>query len=191
MFSREVSVTWQLDRKCYGNWIWGTLKGEGGNYNLTGTRLQRHSLSFYLEIRWRNEEAINSTRNRIYSLNVFYFLLYRSRFVLLVSELIYYVNACKRRLEIRLRSQAIRVYKYTKIQVSRFQRNYIVAKDAKSYLHGTSFQSSPKIIQWKFTTPDHRRFAIKFRFLFFSTTQFQSNQRFLGLESRGHVSEKL
>ena len=30
-----------------------------------------------LEIRSRNEEAINSTRNRNYSLKVFYFLLYR------------------------------------------------------------------------------------------------------------------
>ena len=32
-----------------------------------------------LEIRSRNEEAINSTRNRIYSLKVFYFLLHRGR----------------------------------------------------------------------------------------------------------------
>ena len=31
----------------------------------------------YLEIRSRNEEAINSTQNMIYSLKVFYFLLYR------------------------------------------------------------------------------------------------------------------
>ena len=30
-----------------------------------------------LEIRSRNKEAINSTRNRIYSLRAFYFLLYR------------------------------------------------------------------------------------------------------------------
>ena len=35
-----------------------------------------------LEIRSRNEEAINSTRNRIYSLKVFYFLLYRRRYLL-------------------------------------------------------------------------------------------------------------
>ena len=41
-----------------------------------------------LEIRSRNEEAINSTRNRIYSLKVFYFLFYRRRYFLLVSELI-------------------------------------------------------------------------------------------------------
>ena len=41
-----------------------------------------------LEIRSRNEEAINSTRNSIYSLRVLYFLLYRRRHFLFVSELI-------------------------------------------------------------------------------------------------------
>ena len=41
-----------------------------------------------LEIRSRNEEAINSTRNMLYSLKVFYFLLYRRRYFLFVSELI-------------------------------------------------------------------------------------------------------
>ena len=34
----------------------------------------------YLEIRSRNDEAINSTRNMINSLKVFYFLLYRRRY---------------------------------------------------------------------------------------------------------------
>ena len=37
------------------------------------------SLICLAEIRSRNEEAISSTRNRIYSLKVFYFLLYRGR----------------------------------------------------------------------------------------------------------------
>ena len=41
-----------------------------------------------LEIRSINEEAINSSLNRIYSLKVFYFLFYRRRYILLVSELI-------------------------------------------------------------------------------------------------------
>ena len=51
----------------------------------------------------------------------------------------------------------------------RFQRRYIIARDQKSDLHGTSFPSWPKInrmlltrgicIQWKFTTPDHLSFA--------------------------------
>ena len=35
--------------------------------------------------------------------------------------------------------------KYTKIQGPRFQRNNIIARDPKSDLHGTSFQSLPKI----------------------------------------------
>ena len=122
----------------------------------------------YLEIRSRNEWAINSTRNRIYSLKVFYFLLYRRRYFLFVSELIDLVRVLATTGK-RLRSQAIRVYKCTKIQGPRFQRNYIIASDQKSDLHGTSFQSSPKInymlitrlicIQWKFTTPDHRSFV--------------------------------
>ena len=109
----------------------------------TRTWLQRHSVSLFLEIRSTNEGAINSARNRIYSPKVFYFLVYRRRYFLLVSELIQYVF--QRRPEIRLQSQAIRVYKYTKIQGPRFQRNYIIARDQKSYLQGTSFQSSPKI----------------------------------------------
>ena len=43
-----------------------------------------------LEIRLRNE-AINSTRNRIYSLKGFYFPLYRHRYFLFVSALILYM----------------------------------------------------------------------------------------------------
>ena len=55
----------------------------------TRTRLQRHSASLaWRLIRSRNERAINSTQNRIYSLKVFYFILYRRRYFLFVSELI-------------------------------------------------------------------------------------------------------
>ena len=39
----------------------------------------------------------------------------------------------------------IHVYKYTEIQGPRFQRNYIIARDQESDLHGTSFESSLKI----------------------------------------------
>ena len=46
---------------------------------------------------------------------------------------------------ISLRSQAIREYKYKKIQGPRFQRNYIIVRDKKVIKNGTSFQSSPKI----------------------------------------------
>ena len=55
---------------------------------VTRTNLQRHSGLAYLEIGSGNEEAINFTRNMIYSLKVFYFLLYGSRHFLFVSELI-------------------------------------------------------------------------------------------------------
>ena len=41
----------------------------------------------YFKIRSRNEEGINSTRNRIYSLKLFYILLYRRRYFLFASEL--------------------------------------------------------------------------------------------------------
>ena len=56
-----------------------------------------------------------------------------------------------------------------KLQGPRFQRNYIIARYQESDLHGTSFQSSPKInrtlitraicIQWTFSTPDHCNFS--------------------------------
>ena len=95
---------------------------------LTATRMrsQRHAGLACLEIRSRNEEAINSTRNMIYSLKVFYFLLYHRRYFLFVSQLIQYT--CQQLPKIPLRQQAIRVYKYTKIQGPRFQRNYIIAR---------------------------------------------------------------
>ena len=41
-----------------------------------------------LEIRSRNEESINPRRNRIYSLKIFYSLVYRRRYFLFVSKLI-------------------------------------------------------------------------------------------------------
>ena len=47
----------------------------------------------------------------------------------------------------------LRVYKYTKIQGPRFQRNYIIARDQKSDLHGMSIQSSPKISRMLITRP--------------------------------------
>ena len=87
----------------------------------------------------------------ISSLKVFYFLFYRRRYFLSVSELIQY--ACQRRPEIHLRSQAMRENKYTEIQGPRFQRNHIIARDQKSHLHGTPFQSSPKINRMLITRP--------------------------------------
>ena len=70
-----------------------TFEGGGGACMVGDLRKRKNALTAacrlaYLEIRSRNEEAINSTRNRIYSLKVFYFLLYRRRYFLFVSELI-------------------------------------------------------------------------------------------------------
>ena len=69
----------------------------------------------------------------------------------------------------------LRVYKYTKIEGPRFQRNYIIARDQNSDLHGTSFQSSPKInrmlniIKVVYNTRPSQ--FCQLRFLLFSTTQ--------------------
>ena len=37
------------------------------------------------------------------------------------------------------------MYKHTKIEGPRFERNYIIAEEQKSDEHGASFQSLPKI----------------------------------------------
>ena len=105
--------------------------------------LQRRLSLACSEIRSRNDEAINCTRNRIYSLKVFHSLPLDIYF-LFFSELIQYARqrlpeyVCGRRLYAG-------TDKYTKIQGPRFQKNYIFARDQKGDLHGTSFQSSPKI----------------------------------------------
>ena len=96
------------------------------------------------------------------------------------------------------------VYKYMKIQGPRFQRNYIIARDQKSDLHGTSFQSSPKINRMLITRPfayseslQHLTIAVLLiKILIFirplsSVHLFQSNQRFQVIEFVDqHVSEK-
>ena len=57
-------------------WVWVQC----ANFLVTNNNALTAAFSLaFLEIRSRNEEAINSTRNRIYSLKVFYFLLYRYR----------------------------------------------------------------------------------------------------------------
>ena len=66
----------------------------------------------------------------------------------------YYYYIIKEWLEICLRLQAIHMYKYTKLQGPRFQRNYIIARDQKSDLHDMSLQSSLKINHIS-TSQDH------------------------------------
>ena len=107
-----------------------------------------------------------------------------------------------------LGSPAIRVYiKYTKIQGPRFQRNYIIARDQKSDLHGMSFQSWPKINRILIKRPiniayneslQHPTISVLlikiliFFQLFSSVNLFQSNQYLEAIEFVDQqVSEKL
>ena len=101
-----------------------------------------------------------------------------------------------------LRSQALRVYKYAKIQRPRFLRNSIMARYRKSDLHGTSFQSCiaenkshahPKthLHTVKTITILLIQILIFFRPLS-SVHLLQSNQRFQAIEFEDrHISEKL
>ena len=155
-----------------------------------------------LEIRSRKKKAINSTRNSIYSLKVFYFLLYRRRYSLFLNYLSTRVSddmkyVCGHRLYACI--------KYTKIQGPRFQTNYISAIDQKSDLHGTSFQSSPKInrmrITWRFAynkSLQHPTIAVLLiKILTFfrplsSVHLLRNDQSFQAMEFVDqHVSEKL
>ena len=125
-----------------------------------------------LGIRSRNEEAINSTRNRIYTCErVFtsYFIdvEYSSGYLLFIcfwTDLVCVLATTGNTSAFA----SFHLYKYMKIQGRQFQRNYIVHHCQRSKGWFT-FQSSPKItrmlitkaicIQWKFTSPDHRSFA--------------------------------
>ena len=99
----------------------------------------------------------------------------------------------------------IHVYKYTEIQGPRFQRNKVIARDQKSDLHGTSFQSARKINRMLITRSfayneslQHPTIAVLLiKILIFfrplsSVHLLQSNQRFQAIEFVDrHVSEKL
>ena len=99
--------------------------------------------------------------------------------------------------------------KYTKNQGPRFQRNYIIARDQKSDLHGISFQSWPKINRILIKRPINNYFAyneslqhptisvLLIKILIFfqllsSVNLFQSNQYLEAIEFVDQqVSEKL
>ena len=102
-----------------------------------------------------------------YSLMIFYFLLYRRRYFLFVSELTYMRVSDDQKY---LRSSSLYACRSTRKFKGLDSRGItsLFARYRKSDLYGTSFQS-PKItrvlitglicIQWKFTTPDHGNFA--------------------------------
>ena len=160
------SERWKQKRKRNGNiwllrWCVCGVGGGGGLWWVIWAKNKNALTAAYslprLEIRSRNEEAINSTRNRIYSLKVFYFLLYRRRVFLRMFTFYLFLNwfgtRGQRRQEIRLWSHPTQVYKNTKIQRPWLQRNYIIARDQKSDLHATSFQLLPKINRVLITRP--------------------------------------
>ena len=89
----HTSLEWRENLK--------TALSKRENHSTNKSALTAASPLACLEISSRNEEAINSTRNMIYSLKVFYFLLYRRPYFLnwfntLVSDDRKYV--CSRRL---------------------------------------------------------------------------------------------
>ena len=158
-------------------------------YDKTRTPLQRHSALALLGVRPRNEETINnSARNRIYSLNVFY--LFLNWFSMLVS------------MEKRLRPQAIRMYKYTKIpeKLHHCQRS-------KIYFHGTYIisiiaenKSHPHHVQKPFAYNESLQHptipVLLIKISFFgplsSVHLFRSNRRFQVIKfADWHISEKL
>ena len=97
------------------------------------------------------------------------------------------------------------VYKYMKIQGPWVQRNYIIERDQRSDLHGTSFQSSLKINHMLITRPTAYNKSLQhptitvllIKILIFflplsSVHLFQSNQCFEATEFMDqHISEKL
>ena len=142
----------------------------------TRTLLQRLSLSC-LEIRSSNEKAINSTRNRIYSLKVFHFLLYRHRVFFRMFTFYLFLNwlstrvsddqkyVCGRRLYARKIQKNLRASIPEKLHHCHRSKKWftwhvisIIVENKPRAHHKTI------CIQWKFTSPDHRSFV-------FSTTQ--------------------
>ena len=105
-----------------------------------------------LEIRSRNEEAINSTRNMIYSLKVFtsYFIDFDA-FYLFLNWFSTCANDDQKYLCGRRLYACISTRKF--IGLDSRDIIYIIARYQKSDLHGTSFQSPPKINCMLITRP--------------------------------------
>ena len=202
----KVNDPWVLWPKAFS---WQLLKSVTLVY--TCISKQERSYSGFslarLEITSRNKEAVNSTRDTIYSLKVF-LLPTLSTSILFICFWIDLVrvlattgnNVCGRRL-----CACINTRKFKGLD-SREVTSLPEIK--KSYLHGTSFQSSPKINRMPITRPLNIAYNKSFQhptlwvlliqILFFfsrplsSVHVFQSNQRFRAIEFVNlHVSEKL
>ena len=130
----------------------------------------------------RNEEAITSTWSRIFSRQVFDFLLYRLSSILQdILFYIWYFTIC-------FWIDWIHVHKYTKIKGldSSMREITPLPESKKSDEHGMSFRLSLKMKQWKFTTPDQLatpsapliKVLIKVLILLLLDHLFQSNHHF-------------
>ena len=119
-------------------------------------RPQQHSGVACLEIRLRNEEAINSTRNSIYSRKVF------SPYFIAIVTFYLFLNWFSTRVRDDQKHLS-RSRLYVCINTWKFKGLDSGEITSLPDLHGTSFQSLPKInrmlitrliyIQWNFTTP--------------------------------------
>ena len=131
----------------------------------------------------RNEEAITSTRSRISLWQVCNFLLYRQSSILQdILCYIWYLTIC-------FWIDWVLLYKYTKIKDLDLRELTSLPESKKSDEHGMSFQSSLKIKQWKFTTPDQLATpstplteVLLIKILLFVDYLFQTNQHFQAIE---------
>ena len=131
-----------------------------------------------LEIRSRNEEAINSTRNRIYLLKVLLPTLLTSILFICFWIDLGHVLATTGNMPAVAGFMHVQTHENSRASIPEKQFltffylwcDYYI-RDQKSNLHGSSFQTLPKInrmlitrpicTQWKFTTPDHCSLLIK------------------------------
>ena len=170
------------------------------------TLLQRHSVSLAWRLDWEMRRRLILHKTEFTGLRFFiYFLLEQCRVFFRIFTFYLFLNwfsmhvsdnpkyVCGRRL-------------YACINTWKFKGlDYIIARHQKSDLHGTSFQSSPKIncvlitrpiyMQWNFTTPTITDLLIKVLIFFrplSSVHLFQSNQCFQEREfMERHITEIL
>ena len=124
-----------------------------------------------MEIKSRNEEAINSTWYRIYSV--------KNWFSARVSDDQKY--PCNHRLYACMNTWKFKGFDSRKITSLKEIKKVI---DMAHHFNHCMLITRPIFIQWKFTTPDHRSFANKDSSFFYhcSVHLFQSNQCFHVIE---------
>ena len=133
----------------------------------TRTCLRRHSGLACLEIRSRNEEAINSTRKIIYSLRVSYFLLYRRGYFLFLNWFSTRVSDDQKYVCGSSLCACISTRKFKGLDSREITSLPDIEKVIYMARHFNRRKNSMLItrlicIQWKFATPDHRYITQRF-----------------------------